>query len=188
MTCRLVPAIDNDGPIARHCNRKGPPQFRAVPFGQELARAIEDLHTHVGAVRHIDVTASVGIDGVRKIKFPRAGATPPPLKLIFARRAELYDTRVAVAISNIERTVRKDCYICWLIEMRSIRTRNPRLSDDQKQLPVGTKFENLVKPNIGQPNIILPIDGKPVRHHEQICTPRPQVPSTRSLENFNGRT
>ena len=69
MTCRLVPAINNDGPIARHCDR-GPPQFRAVPFGQELARAIEDLHTHAGAVRYIDVTASVGIDGVRKIKFP----------------------------------------------------------------------------------------------------------------------
>ena len=132
MACRLVPAIDNDGPIARYRDREGPPQFWAVPLSQKLARAIEDLHTHVGAVRYIDVTASVGIDGVRKIKFARAGATPPPLKLIFARGAELYDTRVAVAICNIERTVRKDCYICWLIEMRSIRSRNPRLSDDQK--------------------------------------------------------
>jgi hypothetical protein len=101
-----------------------------VPFSQKLASAIEDLHTHVGAVRYIDVTASVGIDGVREIKFPRAGAAPPPLKLIFARGAELYDARVAVAISNIERAVRKDCYICWLIEMRSIRSRNPRFSDD----------------------------------------------------------
>lgn len=132
MACRLVTAINNDGPIARYRDREGPPQFWAVPLSQKLARAIEDLHTHVGAVRYIDVTAGVGIDGVRKIKFARAGATPPPLKLIFARQVELHDTRVAVAICNIERTVRKDCYICWLIEMRSIRPRNPSLSDDQK--------------------------------------------------------
>lgn len=188
MTCRLVPAIDNNSPIARHRDREGPPQFRAVPFGQELARAIEDLHAHVGTVRYIDVTAGVGIDGVRKIEFPRAGPTPPPLNLILPRRVELHDARVAVAISNIERTVRKDCYVCWLIEMLSIHSRNSRLSDDQKQLPVGTEFENLMKPNIGQPNIILPIDGEAVRHHEPICTPRPQVLSARSLENFNGRT
>ena len=77
MTCRLVPAINNDGPIARYRDREGPPEFRAMPLGQKLARAVEDLHTHVGAVCYIDVTASVGIDGVRKIKFARAGATPP---------------------------------------------------------------------------------------------------------------
>jgi hypothetical protein len=49
---------------------------------------------------------------------------------------------------------------------------DPRLPQRENELAIVRELENLLQGDVGQENVVLPIDGNAVRHHKHVRAPR----------------
>ena len=177
-TNRLVAAIDAiDRAVRAHRNAVRPTKQGTVPICDEVTRAVEDLHTCVTTICDVDATGSVEGEAVRQIKFSRSLAGLSPLVQKVALRIKTEHACVSVAVAHVEAAIRPDRNVRGKVKMRSVCARNTALAKREQQSSVGRKLEHLLSTNIGQPHIVIAIDGKTVRHDEHASAPTPQKPA-----------
>src|SRR5262245_1380823 len=90
--------------------------LRIGPLGEVLAVRAEDLDAIVLAVADEDPAVRGGRDAVREIELTGAGAGHAPRALPLAARAELVHAAVAVAVRDVEITLRPDREIRGTVE------------------------------------------------------------------------
>src|SRR5262249_43018371 len=86
------------------------------PFGEELSLGREQLNAAILAIRHKHPAGAVQRDAMRQIELAGAAARFSPGEQQPAVGAELVDTGVAIAIRNVNRSIRRQCYIRWPME------------------------------------------------------------------------
>src|ERR1044071_7735397 len=79
---------------------------------------------------------------------------------------------VYIAVRNIEGPVRTDSNVCGLVEVRRVPCSNAWFPKRENHLAIVCELENLLQRDVGQENIVLPIDGDAVRNKKHVRAPR----------------
>ena len=78
---------------------------------------------------------------------------------------------VAVAIADVNRAVRSESDIGGHVEVSGVETGDALRADCEEKFSVVRKLEDLMKPAIGEPHVVVAVDAKSVRLKKTIFAP-----------------
>lgn len=155
------------------------------PFGEVTALRIEKLDTTVFAIRHEHGVVRRDGDAVRDVELPRPTARFAPRTKQCAVRREDVDAGVAVAVAHEHGAVRGERHVARIVERpgrapdravvhalhAGIRRRSRRAKREQS-FAARRVLVHRVAAVVREPEVVVAVDGDPVRPVEATFSPR----------------
>lgn len=149
--------------------------------------AVEHLDARVASVGNEDAARSVARDAVWEIELARSCARGPPGHEKRAVGSKLDHAGVRIAVAYQERPILQNRNVGGKVEVTRVSSSRSRLAERQKKPTIRRELEDLMEPDIAQPNVVAVIHGQSMRHHERAGAPRPEEASG-LVEDPDGRS
>src|SRR5215216_8133221 len=121
-----------DETIGPHAYGPRPPKGRIPPFPKKPSGRIEDLHSSVSAIRHVQATHGIDGNAVGEVELAWPSALLAPLPDVAPLGRKLHYSVIAVAVGHVDRSICGNGYVGWPIEMAGIRAGDSTRSEREQ--------------------------------------------------------